>query len=295
LTQQAKPFEKDDLDQICRNLLENTLRQVFDHGYFHADVHPANVFILPGNVIGYVDFGIVGTISHTLRNSLTYYAMQLFRGEIERSTQELMRWITDSSQTDLAVAHNEIMAIAEEYYCSVALHDSDTQPQNSFASYQINVLNAIRRHHMAISPSIVASFRVLISVITMIYHLNPKFPLRDYANQYFSQLLISDAAAWLSPQEVIRRAFDLNLRFERVISAFESINSRERQTESSRRARGGLFKIYTALGGITMLVLALLGFSIPAIAGNGILVALIGCALLFPILALRELFGSRNN
>src|SRR5688572_8163547 len=128
LTKQAKQFQKEDVDEICRNLLQNTLRQVFGHAYFHADVHPANVFILPGNVIGYVDFGIVGTLSNALRNSLTYYAMQLFRGDIEGSTQELMRWITHSSLTDLEAARNEIFGIAEEYYCSVALNDGDNDP-----------------------------------------------------------------------------------------------------------------------------------------------------------------------
>ena len=37
------------------------LNQVFVFGYFHAD-HPANLFVLPGDEIGYVDFGIVGQL-----------------------------------------------------------------------------------------------------------------------------------------------------------------------------------------------------------------------------------------
>jgi len=286
---QTNQFEKEDIENICRNLLHNTLRQIFGQAYFHADIHPANVFILPDNVIGYIDFGIVGTLSNTLRNSLTYYAMQLFRGDIERSTQELMRWITHSSRTDFEAARSEILAIAEEYYCSVSLNDGGNDPQNSFASYQINVLNAVRRHHMAISPSIVAAFRVLISVITMIYHLNPKFPLRQHANQYFSNLLLSDAIAWLSPQEIMRRAFDLNLRFERAVDALE----RERQVESLVGSRRRHLKIYCGLGIVTIIVLVsvyLYGPSVPKIAVYTLLVGFFGGCSLFAIFALRELF-----
>ncbi len=37
-----------DLDRIVRNLDWNMLNQVYVFGYFHADLHPANLFVLPG-------------------------------------------------------------------------------------------------------------------------------------------------------------------------------------------------------------------------------------------------------
>ena len=43
------------------------LNQVFVFGCFHADLHPANLFVLPGDAIGYVDFGIVGQLPDALR------------------------------------------------------------------------------------------------------------------------------------------------------------------------------------------------------------------------------------
>ena len=46
------------------------LNQVYVFGYFHADLHPANLFVLPGDAIGYVDFGIVGQLPDRVRDSL---------------------------------------------------------------------------------------------------------------------------------------------------------------------------------------------------------------------------------
>jgi hypothetical protein len=37
------------------------------HGLFHADPHPGNILVLPGNVVAFIDFGIVGRTSRTLR------------------------------------------------------------------------------------------------------------------------------------------------------------------------------------------------------------------------------------
>src|SRR4029078_10113354 len=69
-----------DLNKIVRHLDWNMLNQVYVYGYFHADLHPANVFVLPGNVIGYVDYGIVGQLPDRIRRSLTYFTWRLLQG-----------------------------------------------------------------------------------------------------------------------------------------------------------------------------------------------------------------------
>src|SRR3954447_24295107 len=93
-----------DLDRIVRRLDWNMLNQVFVFGYFHADLHPANIFVLPGDAIGYVDFGIVGQLPNRIRESLTRYSWLLFRGEIEGAVTELMRWLAPTSAARAAAA-----------------------------------------------------------------------------------------------------------------------------------------------------------------------------------------------
>lgn len=39
-------------------------RQVFRDGFFHADMHPGNIFVMPDNTLAVVDFGIMGRIDH---------------------------------------------------------------------------------------------------------------------------------------------------------------------------------------------------------------------------------------
>ena len=89
-----------DLDRVVRHLDWNMLNQVYVFGYFHADLHPANLFLLPGDAIGYVDFGIVGQLPDDVRESLTRYGWLLFRGEIEDAIGELMRWLAPTPPTE---------------------------------------------------------------------------------------------------------------------------------------------------------------------------------------------------
>ena len=59
-----KRLEKAGVDkkQITRRGADILLKQTFDHGFFHADPHSANIFILPNNVVAMLDFGMVGSV-----------------------------------------------------------------------------------------------------------------------------------------------------------------------------------------------------------------------------------------
>ena len=65
---------------VATALARATFEQLFEHGFFHADPHPGNIFVTPvvnpespdsrDFAITYIDFGMMGTISDALRSSL---------------------------------------------------------------------------------------------------------------------------------------------------------------------------------------------------------------------------------
>ena len=59
-----------DRAEIARRLADLTLRQIFVHGFFHADPHPGNVHILPGNEVFFLEFGMTGFLIHEQRDAL---------------------------------------------------------------------------------------------------------------------------------------------------------------------------------------------------------------------------------
>jgi ubiquinone biosynthesis protein len=65
----------------------------FEHGFFHADPHPGNVFVLPGNVIGLVDFGMMAILSLRDRErlaKLVYFISEKDEKRVARALNELM-------------------------------------------------------------------------------------------------------------------------------------------------------------------------------------------------------------
>ncbi len=68
-----------DIKKAAIDGLEIFFSQVFEHGIFHADLHPGNIFIRDDGVIIYLDFGIVGRLDRKLRKylaSMLYYIVR---------------------------------------------------------------------------------------------------------------------------------------------------------------------------------------------------------------------------
>lgn len=63
-TIQSSNFDK---KQIAQNLVVSYFTQVYSHGFFHADMHPGNLFLMRNGDIAVVDFGIMGEIDKKTR------------------------------------------------------------------------------------------------------------------------------------------------------------------------------------------------------------------------------------
>ncbi len=58
-----------DLNEIAAKLADNYIYQALDTGFFHADPHPDNIYIMDGKIV-YLDFGMMGHLSAQNKNIL---------------------------------------------------------------------------------------------------------------------------------------------------------------------------------------------------------------------------------
>ena len=215
-----------DLDSIASHITWNTLNQIYRQGYFHADPHPANMFIVPGNAIAYVDFGIVGELSDEIRESLGFFARSLFAGNVDRAADEYMRWIVPSYRTDVANAREDLKQIMSKYLFDLRHSKQSSlkgQPSifDNTSVFEIEVLSAIRRHQLVLAPEIVTYLKTLLTAEAIVYTLAPKFDLQWHENRFFGRMLIADSWELLDPQNATRLIFDFGFRVQRSLEAID--------------------------------------------------------------------------
>lgn len=80
-----------DCPLLARRGADLIFKQVFDHGFFHADPHPGNVFVLPDNTICYLDFGVMGYIDRSTRAVFVEVLYGVVRRDPVRTSESLLK------------------------------------------------------------------------------------------------------------------------------------------------------------------------------------------------------------
>jgi len=82
--------ENYDLPAIARMGTEIYMQQIFEDGFFHADPHPANLFVV-GQQIALIDFGTVGYLTDQLKDQLVDLLVALVRNDTDGVTRFMVR------------------------------------------------------------------------------------------------------------------------------------------------------------------------------------------------------------
>jgi len=226
-----------DLDRIVRHLDWNMLNQVYVFGYFHADLHPANLFVLPGDAIGYVDFGIVGQLPDQVRDSLARYSWWLFRGEVESAVRELMRWLAPGSSTDINAARWQLIRVHQAFLYSTVVEGSRVTrgapgparfaTDNPYSRLAVDILECIREHELTLASSIVAYLKMLVTLGTLRHQLSDSYDLAETVRRFVRKLARQRGTSWLDPRRAVDRLIGGTARLQRSLEFLEFVEAQE--------------------------------------------------------------------
>ncbi|HVF43026.1 MAG TPA: AarF/UbiB family protein [Pyrinomonadaceae bacterium] len=161
-------------DRTARHIIDNFLGDVFRHGMFHADLHPANLMILPGNVVGYVDFGITGTISQYSRQNLIGLTLAYTRGDLEGMCEAFFRISVFETEESSARFREGLKVFAETWYES---DGRERKLRKNFTLVMLDMLRLSRRTGVWPERDVVKYIRSAIAIDGLITRFAPSFDL----------------------------------------------------------------------------------------------------------------------
>lgn len=101
---------------IAQNGADNFLKQVFIHGLFHADPHPGNIHVLPGNVLCIFDFGMVGRLDDDLKLHLTELLMCVLRRDVDHLISQLLYSGELHDDSNIKNLKRDLTEFIDDYY-----------------------------------------------------------------------------------------------------------------------------------------------------------------------------------
>ncbi|HBR10226.1 TPA: hypothetical protein DD712_03110, partial [Candidatus Acetothermia bacterium] len=91
------------------------LKQVFEQGFFHADPHPGNLMVLPGNVVCFLDYGMMGGISMKDREYLSSILTGVVSSDAARITKTLLQLSATPHFKEADKLEHETQALLDQY------------------------------------------------------------------------------------------------------------------------------------------------------------------------------------
>lgn len=167
-----------DADRVARNIIDNFLGDVFRHGMFHADLHPANLMIMPGNAVGYVDFGITGTISRYSRQNLIALTLAYTRGDLEGMCEAFFRVSAMDSGSDPEGFRAGLKRFADGWYA--ASGGRERRLRKNFTLVMLDMLRLSRRTGIWPQRDVVKYIRSAIAIDGLITRFAPGFDVGNY-------------------------------------------------------------------------------------------------------------------
>ena len=84
-------------------------------GFFHADPHPGNIFLLSDGVISFIDFGMVGRLTLDMKNNFASLVIAMMRKSTESMMKAILRIGIIPDDVNLPLLSNDVDELREKY------------------------------------------------------------------------------------------------------------------------------------------------------------------------------------
>lgn len=102
------------MPKAFNTLVKLTLQTIFEEGFFHADPHPGNVFILPDGRLSLIDFGMTGNLDEHMRESLILLLEAIVKGDAPAATEAYLEMAPESEKVNRVSLLIDIKAVLYE-------------------------------------------------------------------------------------------------------------------------------------------------------------------------------------
>jgi ubiquinone biosynthesis protein len=261
-----------DIRKLAENGVEIFFTQVFKHNFFHADMHPGNIFVLIDNPAqpkyAAIDFGIVGTLDPRDQ----YYLAENFLAVFDRDYRKVATlhlesgWVPEGSRVD--EMESAIRTVCEPIF-------NKPLKEISFGTVLLRLFEISRRFNVSIQPQLILLQKTLLNIEGLGRDLYPDLDIfktagpimRDWVREKMSGRAILENARAQLPEiltslqtlaplvrSAVQRAQDGRLRLAVEAPEINALRTEIRRTNRRRDKvtiaavllLGGI--VWTALG-----------------------------------------------
>lgn len=166
-----------DLEEIARRCARAGMKQIFSMGFFHADPHPGNLFVLRDNVICFVDFGMMGVLDQESRFSFSDLLFAIASRDETRATDALLRLTFHDDVPDRRGLQRDVVDLMTQHFYRPV-------KEMEIGKLLQQLMQRTTEHRLRLSPQLFMVIKSLSTMENLVCNFYPQFDLIKEAAPY---------------------------------------------------------------------------------------------------------------
>lgn len=172
-----------DMALVGERYLEVAYTMLFDHGFFHGDLHPGNVLVLEGERIGVIDCGMVGRLSGPMKDDLAALLVALDRGDNRTIARLFFDIAIKDARVDYAAFERDAMEVVETHWSGGSIAEMQ------IGAFLMDLTRRALRHRVLAPPEFTMFFKAVLTTEGLAKALLPEVDPISAAQPYVRRLL----------------------------------------------------------------------------------------------------------
>ncbi len=223
-----------DLAALSERGVEIFFTQVFKFNFFHADMHPGNIFVSPEGRYIAVDFGIVGSLTLEDQRYLAENFLAFFNRDYRRVAELHVEsgWVPPDTRVD--EFESAIRTVCEPIF-------EKPLKEISFGQLLLRLFQTARRFNMEVQPQLVLLQKTLLNIEGLGRELNPDLDLWRTAKPFLENWMRQRVSPRSFLRQLKQRAPDWLERFPELPGLIDELLQlqREHYARHKRAGQGG--------------------------------------------------------
>ncbi|GAB5534435.1 MAG: AarF/UbiB family protein [Rubricoccaceae bacterium] len=205
-TPEARALPADAREKLVDLGAKSIIRMLYADGFFHADLHPGNLFILDaepdehGNVdpkMGFIDLGMVGYFDGDLRRTLMYYYYSLVTGDAENAARYLASVSQAGPKADVRGFQRAVAELCRRFY------RAQRYGEVSIAQLIMESVGLAGQYRMYFPVELVLMTKALITFEGVGQVLMPGFDVAKVSQKHVNKLFFTQ----FNPMALLKESF----------------------------------------------------------------------------------------
>ena len=172
-----------DRREVARRGFQLVLQQTLVDGFFHGDPHPGNIFVLPENVLCFIDFGMMGRLSQRFRDDFAELIYHIVDENAPLAAQTIVRLASEERAVDASALEKDVARFMDSYI---------GRPLKSLGLSTLlrDILDELARHELRIPSDLFLMLKAISEIEGVALSLDPDFDVAKEAGPHVRRIFL---------------------------------------------------------------------------------------------------------